>query len=82
MGRASKTGFVAVGNPIPKINTSTSVDVASGDAHHQPLTQQRQLSAPELEALKPVIKHLYIDKGLSFREVQTVLSTQYDYTPR
>ena len=45
----------------------------------QPAAVSGQNTTQALDSLKPVIKLLYIDKGLSFREVQKILSTQHGY---
>jgi len=47
----------------------------------RPVNSRRQLSSEELAALKPIIKQLYIDNGLTFQELQKVLESQYNYNP-
>jgi len=51
------------------VNTNTTLHEASS---------QKQLAPGKLEVLKPVIKELYIDNGLSFKEVQMILDIQYN----
>jgi len=75
------SGVGDIGTIVPQLNISVSSDADSGVTYSKPATQRRQLSSQELEALKPVIKDLYIDQGLPFRELRNILSTQYDYNP-
>lgn len=63
---------------------ATSVEDSGGSGDAEKLVPHRprhQLIPQELEALKPVIKTLYIDNGLTFREVQQILHARYNYKP-
>jgi len=51
------------------------------EAISQQAAPRRQLNPEELNNIKPIIKTLYIDKGLTFREVQTVLHAKHNYKP-
>ena len=62
--------------------TARNVDAVLGIVVPQRLPPSRQqLSAQELEELRPVIKELYIEKGLTFKEVQKILHVQYNWKP-
>jgi len=67
------------GMNVPELSNSGSDITGLGNNHSQPRTKKSENFLQELEALKPVIKKLYIDNGLRFREVQKVLSTQHHY---
>ena len=59
----------------------STVNVDEQTLSQAPTTRRRQITSREKEALKPVIKHLYIDNGLSFKEVQKVLSVHHNWCP-
>jgi len=53
-------------------------DTGDADTTSQRASQRKYFSREELVALKPVMKELYIDKGLTFKELQMILDTQYN----
>ena len=61
--------------------TDTGYIAGQEEPFSRPLAGQRKLSPEELDALKPVIQDLYINNGLTFREVQRILHARYDYSP-
>jgi len=59
----------------------SGIDAGQGTVGLQRAAPRENLSPEELESLKPVIKELYIDQGLTFRDVQKILHVQYNYRP-